>query len=66
MNTKVRVTPEIDRELYDWITTEAGRQCRTVHGQISYILQAYKTKVERAVPVVDLDAGRIVGIQKVG
>lgn len=66
MSAKVRVSPELDADLHEWLAAEAARQHRSLNGQVSYILQRFRERAERARRggVRILDAGDVVAATK--
>ena len=67
MSSKCRISPELDSDLHDWLVAEAKRQHRSVNGQVAFILQTFRARMEnvRRSGVPEIPVGSVVGVQRV-
>ena len=57
-----RITPEISDGLYGFIREEAERRGRTMTSQIAHMLEDYRERAARPVPVIK--SGNVVAMSK--
>ena len=55
-------TLQIPTELVEWLEKEALTQHRTLEGQVTYILEKYRARMTRGVPVIE--RGSVVAMQR--